>query len=152
MGTRRPAVLPVEALQATRYLESSAVIAALLEHDAEALASLRELGQRVTSIITFVEAHRAVVRARATGSLTEAEAWSASRALRTLEQRIEVLRITDRILDRVRRPFIVEPVRTLDGIHLATIDLISAGDDAVTVVTRDKRVRANAKAAGWAVE
>jgi hypothetical protein len=32
-----------------RYIESSALVAAILERDAEALAEIRELGQRATS-------------------------------------------------------------------------------------------------------
>ena len=65
---RRP--LPEQDLPATasslRYIESSALVAALLEQDAEALAELRELGRRVTSALTFAEATRAVLRARVT--------------------------------------------------------------------------------------
>lgn len=143
---------PADARNNTRYLESSAIAAALLEGDAEARASIRELGTRCTSAVTFAETHRAILRARASDRLTDAEARSAIRALRTLERRVDVVRLTDAILDRVRRPFLAEPVRTLDAIHLATIETISADQDVVTVVTRDRRISANALASGWVVE
>jgi hypothetical protein len=139
-------------MRAIRYLESSTLVAALLERDAEALASIRELGTRVTSTMTFVEAQRAIIRAQRTGRLTVAGARSAGRALRTLERRVAVVQVSDAILDRVRRPFLVEPVRTLDGLHLATLELFGDAPGDVTVLTRDARIRANAVAMGFAVE
>ena len=148
---RRPPPLPAEHL-AIRYIETSTILAALLEGDAQALASVREVGTRVTSSITFAEAHRAVVRGRATKVLNDAEARAATRALRTLERRVGIVKLSDALLDRLRRPFLVEPVRTLDGIHLATVDLLAEGSDPPIVVTRDRRIRANAKAAGMMVE
>ena len=57
-----------------------------------------------------------------------------------------------RVLARVRRPFPVEPVRTLDGVHLATAESLGEPPQLVTVVTRDARVRDNARALGYAVE
>ena len=50
------------------------------------------------------------------------------------------------------RPFPIEPVRTLDAIHLATIEEIGETPPFITIVTRDRRVRENAKALGYAVE
>jgi hypothetical protein len=139
-------------MRAIRYLESSTLVAALLERDAEALASIRELGTRVTSTMTFVEAQRAIIGAQRTGRITAAGARSAGRALRTLERRVAVVQVSDAILDRVRRPFLVEPVRTLDGLHLATLELFGDAPGDVTVLTRDARIRANAVAMGFAVE
>ena len=46
----------------------------------------------------------------------------------------------------------MEPIRTLDAVHLATLDLLSELPPLVTVVTRDDRVRKNAEALGYAVE
>jgi hypothetical protein len=60
--------------------------------------------------------------------------------------------VTDAVLARVRRPFPVEPVRTLDAVHLATAELLGEPPQLVTVVTRDGRVRDNARALGYAVE
>ncbi len=50
------------------------------------------------------------------------------------------------------RPFPVEPIRTLDAIHLATAAALSAMPALVTIVTRDLRVRNNATALGHQVE
>lgn len=52
----------------------------------------------------------------------------------------------------VQRPFPVEPIRTLDAIHLATAELLDEPPQLVTIVTRDERVRANAQALGYGIE
>jgi hypothetical protein len=59
--------------------------------------------------------------------------------------------VTDAVLARVRRPFPVEPIRTLDAVHLATAELLGEPPPLTTIVTRDYRVRENAEALGYAV-
>lgn len=135
-----------------RYVESSALVAALLEHDADALRSLRARSRRVTSALTIAEAARAIIRAR-TGERLSADAERAAvRALRRFERRCFVVAVTDDVLARVGRPFPVEPVRTLDAVHVATIESLGEPPQLVSIVTRDHRVRENAKALGYSVE
>ena len=74
------------------------------------------------------------------------------RALRTFERRCFILDVDRAVLDRVCRPFPVEPVRTLDAVHLATAELLGEPPPLVTIVTRDGRVRENAEALGYTVE
>ena len=74
------------------------------------------------------------------------------RALRRFERRCFLVALTDAILARVRRPFPVEPVRTLDAVHLATTELLGEPPPLITVITRDVRVRQNAEALGYRVE
>lgn len=150
--SRRPPQPPPAAVRAIRYLETSTILAAVLEGDAEAEASIREIGTRVTSVITFAEAHRTIVRARVTNQLSDADARTATAALRALERRVGIVNLSDVVLDRIRRPFLAEPVRALDGIHLATVEMLADDPDSLTVLTRDRRIRANARAAGYAVE
>jgi predicted nucleic acid-binding protein len=126
-------------------------LAALLESDTTALAALRIGGQRVTSALTFAEAARALVRARVAGRLTPVDERAALRALHTFERRCAVMAVTDDVLTRAGRPFPVEPIRTLDAIHLATAELLGEAPPLVTVVTRDERVRENARALGYLV-
>ena len=139
------------AASSLRYIESSALVAALLEQDAEVLAELRELGRRITSALTFAEAARALLRARVTRRITLDEERSALRALRTFERRCAVVAVTEAVLTRAGRQFPIEPIRTLDGVHLATIELLGETPQLVTVVTRDERVARNARALGYAV-
>ena len=135
-----------------RYVESSAVLAALLEGDAVARAALRADGQRVTSALTFAESARALVRARAAGRITRDEERASLRALQTFERRCATVAVTDDVLARAGRPYPVEPIRTLDAIHLATAELLGEPPQLVTIVTRDARIRENAQALRYMVE
>ena len=135
-----------------RYIESSALVAALLEREADALKSVRTRGRTVTSALTIAEAARAILRARAAARLTADQEQAAVRALRRFERRCFLVAVTDAVLARVRRPFPVEPVRTLDALHLATIELLGEPPALVTVTTRDVRIQDNARALGYRVE
>jgi predicted nucleic acid-binding protein len=133
-------------------MESSALLAALLERDMTILKKAARGTQQVTSALTLAEAGRAIIRARATGRLTAEQEQAAVRALRTFERRCFVLDVDRAVLDRVRRPFPVEPIRTLDAVHLATAELLGEPPPLLTIVTRDERVRRNAAALGYIVE
>ena len=149
----RPALdddLPPEAT-ALRYIESSALVAAILERDAEALSEIREIGQRVTSALTLAEALRALLRARVAGRINPRDERSAVRAFQRFARRCVSIAVTEEILARAARPFPVEPIRSLDAIHLATIESMSDVPQLVTVVTRDARVARNARALGCVV-
>lgn len=134
------------------HIESSALLAALLEQDPAAIRALRAPGRRVTSAITFAEANRAVVRARVAGRLTVTQERDAVRALQTFERRCIIVTVSDWVLTRAGHPFPVEPVRTLDAIHLATAELLGEPPQLVTIVTRDARIRDNAKAMGYQID
>lgn len=127
-------------------------MAALLEHDAAVLAPPPAGTQYVTSALTLAEASRAIVRARAGGRLTAAEEQDAVRGLRGFERRCFILDVARAVLARAGRPFPVEPIRTLDAVHLATVELLGEPPQLVAIVTRDARVRDNAKALGYIVE
>jgi predicted nucleic acid-binding protein len=135
-----------------RYIESSALLAALFEREPQALKALRKRGRHVTSALTLTEAGRALLRARVSGRLTSEQERAAVQALRRFERRCYIVAISDEVLARARRPFPVEPIRTLDAIHLATAELIADAPQLVTVITRDARVRDNAHALGHIVE
>lgn len=136
----------------TRYVETSALVAASLEGDVSAQRSLRGPGRLITSALTHAEAARAVQRALATHRVTPPEAAALLRELETFAEHCETVAVAVEVLLRVGRPFPVEPVRTLDAVHLATVELLGAEPGSVTVVTRDARVRANARARGWRTE
>lgn len=98
--------------------------------------------------MTIAETARAILRARAAKRLTADE----ERALHRFERRCYLVGVTDAVLARVRRPFPVEPIRTLDAVHLATTELLGEPPPLIAIVTRDVRVRDNAEALGYAVE
>jgi uncharacterized protein len=149
----RKSTRPAEsAVVGLRYIESSALVAALLEHDADALKSLRANARQITSALTLAETARAIVRARVGERLTPDAERAAVRALRRFERRCYVVAVTDDVLARVRRPFPVEPVRTLDAVHIATAESLGEPPQLMSIVTRDHRVRENARALGYSVE
>lgn len=147
MPARRGATAPSAT---TTYVETSALLAALLEQDTAAQQMLRAPGRRVTSALTLAEANRGVIRARVTGRLSAAQERSAIQALQTFSARCDVVAVAAPVLERAGRPFPIEPVRTLDAIHLATAEFLGDAPQLVTVLTRDARVRDNARALGFA--
>jgi predicted nucleic acid-binding protein len=147
---RVPAV--ADSAAGLRYIESSALLSALLEQDAAARKALQATGRRVTSALTFAEAARALVRARVAGRLSSAEERAALRWLQTFRRRCDVFSVTQTVLARVGRPFPIEPIRTLDAIHVATAEALGEPPQLVSVVTRDVRVSDNARALGYAIE
>jgi len=134
-----------------RYIESSALVAALLERDADALKSLRN-ARPITSALTLAEAARALARARVSSRLTPDAERAALRALTRFERRCYIVAVTREVLARAGRPFPVEPVRTLDAVHIATAESLGERPQLTTIVTRDNRVRENATALGYSVE
>lgn len=149
---RRGAGLPPDLLLSTRYIESSALVAALLEGDTAARASIRAPGRRVTSALTLAEAARAILRGRASGRLSATQERAAIRGLQMFGRRCDLVGVSDGVLARAGRPFPLEPIRTLDAVHLATVEVLDEPPALVAIVTRDARVRDNARALGYAVE
>jgi predicted nucleic acid-binding protein len=135
-----------------RYVETSALLSALLERDAATRKALRGSGRRVTSTLTLAEAQRAVTRIRASGQITPRQERALTRALRTFAARCDLVTVSDEVLTRAGRAFPVEPVRTLDAVHLATLELLGEPPSLITIVSRDQRVRANAAAMGYVIE
>lgn len=135
----------------TRYIESSALLAALLDGDPAARKAIRAPGRLVTSALTLAEANRAVVRSRATGRVTAAAEREAIRGLQTFARRCEIVAVSEEVLIRAGSPFPVEPIRTLDAIHIATAELLGEPPQLVTLITRDKRVADNARALGYSL-
>jgi len=149
---RRKTSAVADSAAGLRYIESSALLSALLEQDTAARSSLQAPGRRVTSALTFAETARALVRARFAGRLTPAEERAGLRWLRTFRRRCDVVSITEPVLVRAGRPFPIEPIRTLDAVHLATAEALGEPPQLVSVITRDVRVSENARALGYAIE
>lgn len=142
--------MPSESSQ-IRYVESSALVAAVLEADAAARSAIGAPGRLITSRLTLAETHRAVLRARMTGRLKPDQERHLIRGLDTFSRRCELMAVSEQVLLRAGRPFPVEPVRTLDAIHLASVEALGEPPQLVTVIARDARVAANARALGYDV-
>jgi predicted nucleic acid-binding protein len=120
------------------YLDSSAIVKlAVREPESAALrAYLRRRRPLVSSALARVEVARALL------PLGE----MAVRRGQDVLARIELIRINDRILMTAGS---IEPpdMRTLDAIHLATVQQIE--DDLSRIVTYDERMASGARLKGW---
>lgn len=135
------------------YLESSAALRVILggaEAD-EIDRMTRNASLVVTSGLTLAEIARVMTRLRVLDPVTAAAAASRESALVTLSETWVVKAVDDVLLARCGRAFPREPVRTLDAVHLATIELASSVLSPLVVVSTDSRVRENAVALGFEV-
>lgn len=134
------------------YLETSAILTWLLgERRAdEVRAAVDGAEVVVTSSLAFAEAERALVRAEGAGILRSAD----GQRLRGMLQRGRTgwmsMAVTEEVLARSARPYPVEPVRTLDAIHLATALTFTQALPELRVVSFDRRILANSEALGLA--
>lgn len=102
----------------------------------------------IASDLTVLECERTLVRGVATGVLTERNARGRHTALARMSARWRLMPISPEVLDRARRPFPAEPVRSLDAIHLASAMLAADSGTELAVLSLDRRVRASAVALG----
>jgi len=134
----------------TLYLESSGVLAWLLgqARGREVSSAVDAARAVLTSELTYVEIERALVRAQTQAVLDEGD----GRRLRGLLRRVRAswmsMAVSEKVLARAGRPFPVEPVRTLDAIHLATALEFTEGFHDLRVLSLDRRIVENARALG----
>lgn len=132
------------------YAESSAVLAWLLGDDRgdEVASVLAEAEGVVASDLTLVECERILIRAWSTGVLPEAEAADHRAVVARAAAGWTRLRIGEEVIQRASRPFPVEPVRTLDALHLGSALLARSAAPGLRLITLDQRIRENAARLG----
>jgi predicted nucleic acid-binding protein len=135
------------------YAESSAVLAWLLGEPSQGLVrrTLREAERVVSSTLTGLECARGLARARESQRVGAADELAALRLLDVAESNWDVHEISSRVVARARSSFPVEPVRTLDAIHLATAAVFHESLGGLQVLSFDERIRANAQQLGLGV-
>jgi uncharacterized protein with PIN domain len=132
------------------YAESSAVLAWLFdEPSADSVRSLLGASEiTVASDLTLIECDRVLLRAVALKELTEAEGADRHAHLVTAASHWQVLRIAPEIVDRARRSYPGDPIRTLDAIHLASLLVGRSAVQGLGLLSLDDRVREAAKELG----
>lgn len=127
----------------TLYAESSAVLAWLLEqdHGARVAETLAQAELVIASDLTLIECDRVLVRAVVLNELRESDAVQRQARLNAVSARWTLLSLDEEIVERARRPFPAEPVRTLDAIHVASALTARKAVSDVTVLSLDDRVR-----------
>ncbi len=135
------------------YAESSAVVAWLLsEPSAESVQSeLSSAALVIASDLTLVECDRVLFRAALAGVLTEVEAAERRATLNRAVAHWVVFRVDAEVVERARRPFPVEPIRTLDALHLSTALVAGSLVPELHLLSLDRRVRENGAAMGFEI-
>jgi hypothetical protein len=110
---------------------------------------LRTSPKVVCSRLTLIETHRAVRRALAHGDLVETDAVDVRATLMQGAARWAVLEVSLEVASRAEGAFPVEPVRTLDALHLASALVLRHAIPDLLVVSTDARIRANASQLGF---
>ena len=134
----------------TLYAESSAVLAWLLGEEAgasvrDALVAAKTV---IASDLTLVECDRVLIRASMLGDITEAQAADRRAYLNAAAAGWQVMRIGQEIVERARRPFPGEPIRTLDAIHLASALVARQAIAGLELLSLDDRIRAAGRQLG----
>jgi predicted nucleic acid-binding protein len=132
------------------YGETSAVLAWLLGDETRLRARriIDSADRVVTSILTPIEAKRGILRAANERRITAPDASRLKALLARTATAWEMLEITPEIRIRAGEPFPVEPVRTLDAIHLATALQFERIFPGISVLTFDERILVNLEPLG----
>jgi predicted nucleic acid-binding protein len=123
------------------YLDTSVVLARLFAEDrspSDALWSRPLVSSRLLEFEVFNRVH-----ARGAGHSHGADA-------RRLVDRVSLLELAAQVLARALLPF-PQPVRTLDALHLATMDFLRSHGQSVELATYDRRLAAAAQSLGFAL-
>lgn len=133
------------------YAESSAVLSWLLGEPRGATVREALAGAELVlaSDLTVLECHRVLVRAAATTRLREADAGRLRAQINHAALHWVLLRVDDDVLERARRPFPAEPIRTLDALHLGTALAARDTISEVRLLSLDERVRRSGAELGF---
>ena len=136
------------------YAESSAIAAWMLHEPTGRLVieALLAVENVFASELTLIECDRVLIRALHRGELSEGDAENRAARLAGIAQHWHLLRLDGEIIERARRPFPAEPIRTLDALHLASALVARRGGSDLAVLSLDQRVRRNAKLLGLAIQ
>lgn len=121
------------------YLDTSVLLARLFAEDRsppDALWSQTLVASRLLEYEVFNRVH-----ARGAAASHGGDA-------RRLVDRVSLLEMSAHVLGRALLPF-AQPVRTLDALHLATLDFVRAQGQSVALATYDQRLASAATALGF---
>ena len=135
------------------HAESSAVLAWLFEEQTadDVEAAFNAAGIVIASDLTLVECDRALIRAQTTGALSELETSRRRTILEASSSHWMFLKIDREVLERARRRFPGEPLRTLDALHVASALAARSVVSDLALLSLDGRVRENCAALGFDV-
>ena len=135
------------------YAESSAILSWLLREEPSIQLSeiLEGADLVVASDLTLVECERTLIRAQVRGELSASEMLERRTLLEAVSADWMLLKIDREIVERARHRLPIEPVRTLDALHLATALTARSFVSGLALLSLDQRVRDNGTALGFDV-
>jgi predicted nucleic acid-binding protein len=133
------------------YVESSALLRVLLEGDPLLSRTLAGFPVLITSSLTLIEVTRALSRALREGRIDAAQHGRVHRRFAGFVRAAMIAEVTRSVRERAALDFPVEPVRSLDAIHLATLLVWDGTFGPLVVASCDDRVVLNALALGYDV-
>src|SRR5262249_54203519 len=135
-----------ERMSAPLYLDSSAVLRAVLEAGTtpEVETRIADAPLLVTSRLSLVETSRALTRVRNAAGVAEKRLADAEREVEAIWARSEVWEVTRDVCELARTVVPSRSLRTLDALHLATFVLARRRIDGLDLLTTDNRLRETA--------
>ncbi len=135
------------------YAETSAVLTWLLGEDAsqDLAATIDGAEKIVSSVLSVLEAERGILRARLDHRIHAADGTRLKGLLARTAAQWDLMEITPEIRTRASEALPVEPVRTLDAIHLATALEFAKVYPKISVLSSDHRILSNLAPLGLAV-
>ncbi len=103
----------------------------------------------LASDLTLIECDRVLIRAVATGRLSESHASDRRAHVNRVAAHWVLLGIDSEIVERARRPFPGEPIRTLDSLHLSSALMARSALPETALLSLDDRVRASGRELGF---
>ncbi len=110
---------------------------------------LAEAETVISSDLTLVECERVLIRAQKVAGVTEAQAADRRAVLNRAAAHWHLLHLNKEVLERARRPFPNEPIRTLDALHLSSALLGRSAVPGLSLLSLDERIRTNAEGLGF---
>lgn len=123
------------------YLDTSVVLARLFAEDRSPPDGFWSQTLVASRLLEFEVFNRVHARAGAASYAVDA---------RHLVDRVNLIEMSEAVLGRARLPF-SHPVRTLDALHLASMDFLRSQGVSVTVATYDQRLAQAAIGLGFAL-
>lgn len=132
------------------YAESSAILAWLMGDAGgdEIRFRLQAADLVLTSDLTLVECERVLYRGQERGVFSLSRVAQTRDSLNAVAEHWTVFTIDNQVVDRARRPFPREPLRTPDAIHLSTALIARSLVTELSMVALAKPIRRNAVALG----
>lgn len=102
----------------------------------------------LASDLTLIECDRVLIRAQSLGEISEGRTADLRARLNTAAEHWNRLHVDHDVVERARRPFPREPIRTLDALHLASALVARTAVAGLALLSLDERIRAAGRELG----